>query len=46
MVDADLEMAFPTELLGAKAELDEAPHAKAAAAANKVLRLNIMVLVG
>jgi hypothetical protein len=41
----DLEMAFPTELPGANAELDEAPHINAAAAANRVLRLNIMLLV-
>lgn len=37
-------ISFDSQLLGAKAELDEAPHTKAAAAANKVLRLNIMVV--
>jgi hypothetical protein len=37
---------FDLQLLGAKAEVDEAPHTKAAAAANKVLRLNIMVVEG
>lgn len=39
----DLEIAFPTALLGAKAEPEEAPYTTAAAAANRVLRLNIMV---
>jgi len=35
-------MALPTDVLGAKAEVDEAPT-NAAAAASMVLRLNIMV---
>lgn len=33
-------------VLGANAEVEEAPAAMAAAAANKVLRLNIMLLCG
>jgi hypothetical protein len=45
MAIADLEAAFPTEVLGAKAEMEEAPYANAAAAANKVLRLNNMLFV-
>lgn len=34
MVAGDLETAFPMEVLGAKAEPEEAPYANAAAAVN------------
>jgi hypothetical protein len=41
---AFLEMVFPTAVLGAKAEVEEAPYT-AAAAAKRILRENIMVVV-
>jgi len=40
---ADLEAAFPIEVLGAKADPEEAPYANAAAAVRRVLGENIMV---